>query len=1023
MKTGNGLRCRMLMAVAVLAAGSAMAFPTWMGVYGTTVRHADGQNPGTYMIMMNQDYVGLHAEVGVQVNGGAWQVYSMSYLNRTDNNSVWQYTPAQAYPAGATVNYYLHGFDDWGGNIWDSRNAQNYSFTVAGGGTNTLTWGTPKSVPGTSVQAMDIAAYNGMLYAVWQENGFNGSAKIMFAKKAAGAEWGAPLQILEGGYSYPRLAASESGLHLIYSDYGHVNYLRSADDGATWTGPVSFGVDTTSYGTRYAELRADANYAYVAYDDFMAPETSKIYFRRIGKAAGAWEAAKLVYTLSSYKVTVGVDDFEVRGNTLHLLTRAQSWYGGYSSCKYHSSTDGGANWTEASLNGTVQQMDEAGGTVFNAAMGTGVDGGAIVLAKRTTGAWSAQGVVWPGTAALAGLRQIDAGLVVVAQQAFLYARLSTDNGATWGQPVMVGSNANNAILKDLKDGNRMHLLVTFQTGPDTVAYQTISTEASGGAPVKWAGDTYHYPPNGSIQPSDNLWINISSWPKGAGKSAVVHYSVNGGAWKSAALEFGGVVGNNDWWHGNLGTFPANATIEYAAAVVDAYGTAFWDNNNKQNFKAKVNQGANLQAPVYWSLDPYRYDNEKVRANNKAAAASNKCFGVFPAGENVIVKCRPVENGNGNNVQGAVQMAAWLTYTTTPGNWNNAQKIYGAFTPGTAGSQPVYDFFTFNLGAFTNGTVVYFWMGATNSMGAGYAQSAGQDFWFTVGGNNADSDADGLPDSWELECFSNLTQNADGNPDGDGATGRPMANIIEWALGTPPCIPNDPAGQRLLWTPAYPVQGGTVTISYFYVNEGNPLFGKPVYAHAGKNGWLQGSVYDSARLQLNAQISRFEVTLAVPADATEINLAFHNNAGVWDNNGGKDWRIPIKAAGTGSAAKAAAADKPAGAAKELATGTRAQAAALSAGTSRGTQITVQLVSRQQLAAQRLYIGHSGWQGVRDVAMTRAVNGSQWATYTLPAGRREVNLAFRNARGRWLLNKGRGWTVVVGGNTDQKIVIEK
>lgn len=78
----------MLMAVAVLGGGSAMAFPTWMGVYGTTVRHADGQNPGTYMIMMNQDYVGLHAEVGVQVNGGAWQVYSMSYLNRTDNNSV-----------------------------------------------------------------------------------------------------------------------------------------------------------------------------------------------------------------------------------------------------------------------------------------------------------------------------------------------------------------------------------------------------------------------------------------------------------------------------------------------------------------------------------------------------------------------------------------------------------------------------------------------------------------------------------------------------------------------------------------------------------------------------------------------------------------------------------------------------------------------------------------------------------------------------------------------------------------------
>ena len=102
-----------------------------MGVYCATVRHSDAANPGTYMIMMNQDYYGLHAEVGIQIqhtgspDSGVWQVYPMSYLNNTDGNSVWQFTPAQPYLAGTTVNYYFHGFDDWGGNIWDSRNGQN----------------------------------------------------------------------------------------------------------------------------------------------------------------------------------------------------------------------------------------------------------------------------------------------------------------------------------------------------------------------------------------------------------------------------------------------------------------------------------------------------------------------------------------------------------------------------------------------------------------------------------------------------------------------------------------------------------------------------------------------------------------------------------------------------------------------------------------------------------------------------------------------------------------------------------
>ncbi len=110
---------------------NAYAFPSWMGVYGSYVRHTDGSNPGTYTILMNQDYWGLHAEVGVQVNGGSWVAYQMSYAGNDSGNSKWTFTPGSAYPAGSTVKYYFHGYDNWGGNIWDTNGGSNYSFAIA----------------------------------------------------------------------------------------------------------------------------------------------------------------------------------------------------------------------------------------------------------------------------------------------------------------------------------------------------------------------------------------------------------------------------------------------------------------------------------------------------------------------------------------------------------------------------------------------------------------------------------------------------------------------------------------------------------------------------------------------------------------------------------------------------------------------------------------------------------------------------------------------------------------------------
>lgn len=126
----------LVLTLLALTALEASAFPSWMGVYGSFQRH-NGVYPGKFMILMNQDYWGLHAEVVVRVNGGSWTAYNMNYAGNISGNSIWEYSHGHAFPTNATVQYYFHGWDNWGGNIWDSNGGANYSFTA---GPGQLTW-------------------------------------------------------------------------------------------------------------------------------------------------------------------------------------------------------------------------------------------------------------------------------------------------------------------------------------------------------------------------------------------------------------------------------------------------------------------------------------------------------------------------------------------------------------------------------------------------------------------------------------------------------------------------------------------------------------------------------------------------------------------------------------------------------------------------------------------------------------------------------------------------------------------
>ena len=112
------------------------------------------------------------------------------------------------------------------------------------------------------------------------------------------------------------------------------------------------------------------------------------------------------------------------------------------------------------------------------------------------------------------------------------------------------------------------------------------------ADVRWVGNTYHWPFNGNITPSSEVWINTESWPMGAAVGGRVVYSTDYGATcHSVDMSKNGTAGNNDRWHVNLGTFPSGTTIRYAVEVTSP---SRGDNNGGQDYHATVGEiGSNF----------------------------------------------------------------------------------------------------------------------------------------------------------------------------------------------------------------------------------------------------------------------------------------------------------------------------------------------------------------------------------------------------------------------------------------------
>ena len=380
-----------------------------------------------------------------------------------------------------------------------------------------------------------------------------------------------------------------------------------------------------------------------------------------------------------------------------------------------------------------------------------------------------------------------------------------------------------------------------------------------------------------------------------GLQAKVGVQVNGGNWVMYPMAYAGNVdGNSRWTFTPAFQFPGGAVVKYFFHGTDQTGGNIWDSRNGLNYEFTVSPVPEVIVQRIadgtfvddmWGngiTAGYRYNlwlDFKVKSLGEPEAVGIVWTWNNWADWRSATAQKEADLGGGYEQWGVDVSPAGLAY------YHRSLGFIQWFPESST-----------NAMAVTGGRVVLKYAIFYRVNGTWYWDNNGGFDYTRIIGNSLspdDLDNDGLLDTWEQEFFGNLDQTATDNPDGDGAIGFPMANLIEMVNGNHPNVPEDTSGRgvRLLWANAYPAKGSLLTLSYAYGNQGNPLFGKGVYAHVGHNGWQ--TTYMTRPLQPNGQTGRLEIQIPVPADATVLNIAFTDAAGAWDNNGGKNWNIPVR----------------------------------------------------------------------------------------------------------------------------------
>ena len=394
---GGGARAAALALALTLFPALAQAFPSWMG---NCCSHANRVTTGTlyagdlvrFEILMNQDYYGLNAEVGI--NDGGWLTYAMSYGGGDSGNSWWYY---EKRFASGTKNFYFHGWEG-SNNIYDNNGGANYSVTI-----------TALNAPSGQSASRDTTNPHSQINLGWTR-GTSGSVKdtVIFRSTssttptpAGGTSYTAGNDYTLGGISYRCLYkgsgtnTSDSGLSAGTTYY----YYFFAENYSYYSAAVSANATTRTIDSKWDGggldnyFKTEANWTNDVYPQ--ASSSSVLHFDGSTRvfATNDWAAnsdfGRLIFDS-------GASSFTLAGNAINLNSAITNFSSNLQTVNLNQTLTAAATYSAA--NGALT----LGGTIANGGYGLTVDGNNAVTFGTTvsgTGDLTKQG---SGTATLQG---------------------------------------------------------------------------------------------------------------------------------------------------------------------------------------------------------------------------------------------------------------------------------------------------------------------------------------------------------------------------------------------------------------------------------------------------------------------------------------------------------------------------------------------------------------------------------------------------------------------------------------------
>ena len=378
---------------------------------------------------------------------------------------------------------------------------------------------------------------------------------------------------------------------------------------------------------------------------------------------------------------------------------------------------------------------------------------------------------------------------------------------------------------------------------------------AGPAELEWIGATGHSP--ASPVAGKDIRVLTQTWPKGSGQSGYVLLEKDS-QWGEVGLVKTTSTNQNDLWIATLGRFLPGVQLRYVAAVEDGAHTTFYDNNGGTNYSISVSTGA----PLSYLGGAYHWP-----ANGALGPTNSLWLNLFAAPSQTLVNAFAEYGVNG-----------WI--------WERAPMDFWQMD-GTN------EWWHVELGAMPPSAKVWYAFDATDGSGASHIRPTnGLPYSASVSGSSSDSDADGLPDDWELFWFGGLTNAAaSGNPDGDGLPGMPIDNAIECAMGTDPATSNAMPEIAVLWKPSLPLQGGAIKISV--ASDAFDGLGLSSVTATFSDGATATLVSDGA--------GRFQNTVLLSPTSTVYTITALSGGGQTDDNRGIGWTLPIELLGEGETA--------------------------------------------------------------------------------------------------------------------------